>query len=46
MIISRYKARLTAQGFSQRPGIDYDGMYSPVIDNIMFRYLISLSVSE
>ena len=35
-----------AQSFSQRPGIDYDETYSPVMDIIMFRYLISMSVSE
>ena len=44
--IVRYKARLVAQGFSQRPGIDYDETYSPVMDAITFRFLISLSVSE
>ena len=44
--IARYKARLVAQGFSQRLEIDYDETYSPVMDIIMFRYLISLSVSE
>ena len=44
--ISRYKARLMAQGFSQRPEIDYDKTYSPVMDIITFRYLISISVSE
>ena len=33
--IIRYKARLVAQGFSQRPDIDY-----------IFRFLISLAVSE
>ena len=44
--IARYKARLVAQGFSQRPEIDYDETYSPVMDIITFRYLISLSVSE
>ena len=41
-----YKARLVAQGFSQCPGIDYDETYSPVMDVITFRYLISLVVSE
>ncbi|PRQ53193.1 putative RNA-directed DNA polymerase [Rosa chinensis] len=44
--IVRYKARLVAQGFSQRPGIDYEETYSPVMDVITFRYLVSLVVSE
>ena len=44
--IIRYKARLVAQGFSQRPGIDYEETYSPVMDVITFRFLISLTVSE
>ena len=44
--IIRYKARLVAQGFSQRPGIDYVETYSPVMDAITFRFLISLAVSE
>ena len=44
--IIRYKARLVAQGFSQRPEIDYDETYSPVMDAITFRYLISLAVSK
>ena len=34
------------QGFSQRPRIDYDETYAPVMDAITFRYLISLVVSE
>lgn len=44
--VERYKARLVAQGFSQRPGIDYEQTYSPVIDVITFRYLISLAAAE
>ena len=44
--IIRYKARLVAQGFSQRPDIDYEETYSPVMDAITFRFLISLAVSE
>ncbi|GJY78501.1 disease resistance CC-NBS-LRR class family protein [Tanacetum coccineum] len=44
--VTRYKARLVAQGFSQRPGIDYEETYSPVMDAITFRYLISLAVSR
>ena len=35
-----------AQCFSKRPEIDYDETYSPVMDAITFRYLISLAVSE
>ena len=42
----RYKARLVAQGFSQRLGIDYKETYSPVMDAITFRFLISLVVSK
>jgi len=42
--IIRYKARLVAQGFSQRPGYDFDNTYSPVMDIISYRYLIALAV--
>ncbi|XP_058768131.1 uncharacterized protein LOC131641850 [Vicia villosa] len=34
--IVRYKAQLVAQGFSQRPGIDFDETYSPVMDASTF----------
>ena len=44
--IVRYKAHLVAQGFSQRPCIDYEETYSLVMDAITFRYLIHLAVSE
>ena len=42
--VVRYKARLVAQGFTQRPDIDYDDTYSPIMSGITFRYLISLAV--
>ena len=44
--ITRYKARLVAQGFSQRPGIDYEETYASVMDAITFRFLISLVIIE
>ena len=44
--ITRYKARLVAQGFSQRPSIDYEQTYSPVMDVITFCFLIDLTVSK
>jgi len=42
----RYKARLVAQGFTQRPGIDFNETYSPIMSGITFRYLIALAVQN
>ncbi|KAK4398525.1 Retrovirus-related Pol polyprotein from transposon RE1 [Sesamum angolense] len=44
--VVRHKARLVAQGFTQKPGIDYTETYSPVVDATTLRFLISLSVIE
>jgi len=44
--VVRYKARLVAQGFAQRPNIDFNETYSPVMGGITFRYLISLAVQN
>jgi len=44
--VVRYKARLIAQGFTQRPDIDFDETYSLVMSGIIFRYLISLAVQK
>ncbi|KAL0537209.1 hypothetical protein IC582_026184 [Cucumis melo] len=44
--VTRYKARLVAQRFSQRSCIDYEKTYSSVVDAITLRYLISLTVCE
>jgi hypothetical protein len=35
-LMVRYKARLVEQGFTQRPDIDYDETYSPVLSGITF----------
>ncbi|CAM8951879.1 unnamed protein product [Rhodiola kirilowii] len=44
--IVRYKARLVAQGFSQKPGVDYLETYSPVVDATTLRFLVALTVVE
>ena len=44
--VIRYKARLVAQGFSQRPSIDYEETYAPIMDAIRFRFFISLVAKE
>jgi hypothetical protein len=43
--VVQYKARVVAQGFTHRPGIDFDETYSPVMDGITFWYLISMVVN-
>ena len=42
----RYKAKLFAQDLSQRLGIDYEETYSPIMNIIMFHYLITMAVKE
>lgn len=39
----KYKARLVVKGCSQRKGIDYDEVYSPVVRYASIRYLMSLA---
>jgi hypothetical protein len=44
--VVRYKARLVAQEFTQRPDIDFNETYSLVMSGITFQYLIYLVVQN
>ena len=44
--VERYKARLVAQGYSQKPGLDYDKTFSPVVRFESLRTVIALALQN
>jgi hypothetical protein len=44
--LERYKARWVLRGFTQRPDVDYDETFSPVVKPATVRTVLSLAVSR
>lgn len=42
-IVSKFKARLVARGFTQKFGVDYDEIFAPVVRSQTFRMLLSIA---
>ena len=43
--LDRYKARWVLRGFTQRPGVDYDETFSPLVKFATVRTVLSLAHS-
>jgi histone deacetylase 1/2 len=44
--LNKYKARLVAKGFHQRPGLDFNETFSPMVKLITIRIILTLALSH
>ena len=44
--LDRYKAHWVLRGFTQRPGVDYDETFNPVIKPATLRIVLTLALSQ
>ena len=44
--IQQYKARLVAQGFSQKFGTEYDQVFAPVVLQSTFRIMLTIAAKQ
>jgi hypothetical protein len=44
--LDRYKARWVLWGFTQRPGVEYDETFSPIVKFATIRVVLSLTLSR
>ena len=42
----RYKARLVAKGFSQKEGVDFNEIFSPVVRHTSIRVLLAIVANQ
>jgi hypothetical protein len=44
--LERYKARYVLRGFTQRPGVDFDETFSPVVKPATIRTVLTLALAR